>query len=100
VEIERACRRSESSDATEEVDGVDCENGIDAATGAECDGEPAANAANDPAVVLGAREAGRDEECAELVAVEADSVGLVVEPGAADMDCWGVLDGAFLALRV
>jgi len=29
--------------ASEEVDGVDCENGIDAATGAECDGGPAAN---------------------------------------------------------
>lgn len=29
--------------AGEEVDGVDCENGIDAATGAECDGGPSAN---------------------------------------------------------
>lgn len=32
-----------SSGATEEVDGVDCENGLDAVTGAECDGGPAAN---------------------------------------------------------
>ena len=27
----------------EEVDGVDCENGIDSSTGEECDGGPAAN---------------------------------------------------------
>ena len=26
-----------------EVDGVDCEDGVDAKTGAECDGGPAAN---------------------------------------------------------
>ncbi|MEO7572844.1 MAG: hypothetical protein ABIX10_10440 [Acidimicrobiales bacterium] len=35
--------------ASEEVPGVDCVDGLDAATGAECDGGPAANAANDPA---------------------------------------------------
>ena len=36
---------AEENDAeeNEEVDGVDCENGIDAATGAECDGGPSAN---------------------------------------------------------
>ena len=35
--------------ASEEVPGVDCVEGIDAATGAECDGGPSASAANDPA---------------------------------------------------
>jgi hypothetical protein len=34
--------------ASEEVDGVDCADGINAATGADCDGGPSANAANDP----------------------------------------------------
>ncbi len=33
--------------ASEVVSGVDCVDGLDAATGAECDGGPAANAAND-----------------------------------------------------
>jgi len=33
--------------ADEEVDGVDCVDGIDAATGAECDGGPAANPTDD-----------------------------------------------------
>jgi len=35
--------------ADEEVDGVDCVDGIDAATGAECDGGPAANPTDDGA---------------------------------------------------
>jgi len=34
--------------SSEETPGVDCVDGIDAATGAECDGGPAANPANDP----------------------------------------------------
>lgn len=34
---------SETSNPSEEVDGVDCENGIDSITGLECDGGPAAN---------------------------------------------------------
>lgn len=36
-------QEQEATNAAEEVDGVDCENGIDAVTGAECDGGPAAN---------------------------------------------------------
>jgi len=36
-------QEQEATNAAEEVDGVDCENGIDAATGAECDGGPSAN---------------------------------------------------------
>ncbi len=32
-----------SDPSSEEVDGVDCQDGIDAATGAECDGGPSAN---------------------------------------------------------
>ena len=39
---------SNDEPAAEEVDGVDCEDGIDAATGAECDGGPSANRDNDP----------------------------------------------------
>ena len=38
-----AAAESESSNPAEEVDGVDCENGIDSSTGEECDGGPAAN---------------------------------------------------------
>ena len=38
-----AAAESESSNPAEEVDGVDCENGIDSITGLECDGGPAAN---------------------------------------------------------
>lgn len=34
---------TEASDTSEEVNGVDCENGLDKATGAECDGGPSAN---------------------------------------------------------
>ncbi len=34
---------TEASDTAQEVNGVDCENGIDKATGAECDGGPSAN---------------------------------------------------------
>ena len=35
--------KAEASDTAGEVNGVDCENGIDKATGAECDGGPSAN---------------------------------------------------------
>jgi hypothetical protein len=38
-----AAAESETSNPAEEVDGVDCENGIDSVTGLECDGGPAAN---------------------------------------------------------
>lgn len=41
-------------------------------------------------------EPGGDEERADLVAVQADGVGLVVDPWAADMDCGRVGDEAFL----
>ena len=34
--------------ASEDVSGVDCVDGLDAATGSQCDGGPSANAANDP----------------------------------------------------
>ena len=40
--------RTHTVAATDEVNGVNCENGIVVATGAQCDGGPAANAANDP----------------------------------------------------
>lgn len=39
---------TDEADQGTEVDGADCVDGIDAATGAECDGGPAANPANDP----------------------------------------------------
>ena len=38
---------NDTPDATGDT-GVNCENGIDTATGAQCDGGPAANQANDP----------------------------------------------------
>ena len=38
-----ASSTGDNAPVSEEVDGVDCENGIDAATGAECDGGPSAN---------------------------------------------------------
>ena len=47
-------------------------------------------------MVAGAGEPGGDEHRAELVAVEADRVGLVVEAGSADMYGGRVFDEAFL----
>ncbi len=47
-------------------------------------------------MVAGGGEPGGNEECAELVAVEADGVGLVVEPRPANMHCRRVLDHALL----
>ncbi len=41
-------------------------------------------------------EPGGDEERADLVAVQADGVGLVVDPWAADIDCGRVGDESFL----
>ena len=47
--------------------------------------------------MLGCRpEPGGDEERPYLVAVQADGMGLVVDPGSADMDRWGVGDQTFL----
>jgi hypothetical protein len=39
---------TEAADTAEEVDGVDCENGIVKGTGAECDGGPSANPQDGP----------------------------------------------------
>jgi hypothetical protein len=46
-------------------------------------------------VLSGGAQSGGDEERAYFVAVEADGVGLVVDPGAADMHRWGMGDQAF-----
>ncbi len=53
---------SGSTPASEEVDGVDCQDGIDAATGTECDGGPSANAVDDPAEGDTRQESEADEE--------------------------------------
>ena len=47
--------------------------------------------------MLGGRaEPGGDEQRSDLVAVQADGMGLVVDPWPADMDCWRMGDEAFL----
>jgi hypothetical protein len=51
----------ESTNATDPANGANCENGIIKATGAECDGGPAANKANDPTEAGQAKESGKQE---------------------------------------
>lgn len=52
---------NETSNSPDEANGVNCEDGIVKATGAECDGGPAANKANDPAEAGQAKESGEEE---------------------------------------
>ena len=74
--------------AGEEVDGVDCENGIAPATGAECDGGPSANAANDPAEA----DSGTESEADETEADEPESSDAAEEVDG--VDCENGIDAA------
>ncbi len=51
---------NETSDSPDEANGVNCEDGIIKATGAQCDGGPAANKANDPAEAGQAKESDKE----------------------------------------
>ncbi len=51
----------ETTKSADESDGVKCEDGIIKATGAECDGGPAANKANDPTEADQAKASGKEE---------------------------------------
>ena len=52
---------NETKDSANEANGVDCQDGIIVATGANCDGGPAANKANDPNEAGQAKESGKEE---------------------------------------
>lgn len=60
----------------QEADGVDCQNGIDP-SGAQCDGGPSANAANDPAE----GDTGTETEAAEGAASSDEVNGVDCENG-------------------
>jgi hypothetical protein len=58
--------------------------------------QPVQREQGDQRVVTGPGEPGRDEHGADLVAVQSGGVGLVVQPGAADVHGRGVVDKSLL----
>lgn len=66
---------NETKDSANEANGVDCQDGIIVATGANCDGGPAANKANDPNEAGQAKESEKESGKEEAKgADEADGV--------------------------
>ena len=69
---------------------------LDVRPGRFGDPEPVEREERDERVLGGGAESRGDEQGTDRVAVQANDVGLVVDPGAADMNCRGMSHKAFL----